>query len=99
VAGTGVAWQQPAKILPIDPTVADVILRMERSFEATLHALENDVAHLPSRVRSLLWVLASLPIMAEYGEHIAAEADVLAELNARLPSLRHGAAHLAAASA
>jgi radical SAM superfamily enzyme YgiQ (UPF0313 family) len=99
VAGTGVSWQQPAKILPIDPTVADVILRMERSFEATLHALENDVAHLPSRVRSLLWVLASLPIMAEQGEHIASQAEVLAELNARLPSLRHGAAHLAAATA
>ena len=99
VAGTGVSWQQPAKILPVDPTVADVILRMERSFETTLRALENDVAHLPSRVRSLLWVLASLPIMAEQGEHIASEADVLAELNARLPSLRHGAAHLAAASA
>jgi radical SAM superfamily enzyme YgiQ (UPF0313 family) len=99
VAGTGVSWQQPAKILPIDPAVAEVILRMERSFEANLHCLESDVAHLPSRVRSLLWVLASLSIMAEHGEHIAPEADVLAELNARLPPLRHGTAHLAAASA
>jgi radical SAM superfamily enzyme YgiQ (UPF0313 family) len=98
VAGTGISWQQPAKILPIDPTAAQAILRLERSFEAALYSLENDVAHLPSRVRSLLWILCSLPIMAELGEPIAAAADVLAELNARLPSLRQGAASLAAAS-
>jgi hypothetical protein len=88
VAGTGVSWHQPAKILPIDPVVADVILRMERSFEAALHTLEEDVAHLPSRVRSLVWILCSLPIMAEHGEYIAAEAEVQAELRSRLPSLR-----------
>src|SRR6266404_3826716 len=33
VAGTGISWQQPAKILPMDPVVTEVILRMERSFE------------------------------------------------------------------
>ncbi len=99
VAGTGISWQQPAKILPIDPTVADVILRLERSFEVALHTLEEDVAHLPSRVRSLLWILCSLPIMAEYGEHIAAAGDVLTELNSRLPSLRRGSPQPAMASA
>jgi radical SAM superfamily enzyme YgiQ (UPF0313 family) len=99
VAGTGISWQQPAKILPIDPTVADIVLRLERSFETALHSLENDVAHLPSRVRSLLWILCSLPIMAEQGEYIAAEAEVRAELNARLPSLRQGCAQVAAAGA
>jgi radical SAM superfamily enzyme YgiQ (UPF0313 family) len=99
VAGTGVSWQQPTKILPIDPTVADVVLRLEHSFEVALRTLEDDVAHLPSRVRSLLWVLCSLPIMAEHGEYIAPEADVLAELNARLPSLRQVAAQRAAVSA
>jgi radical SAM superfamily enzyme YgiQ (UPF0313 family) len=99
VAGTGVSWQQPIKILPIDPTVAAVILRLERSFELALRTLEDDVAHLPSRVRSLLWVLCSLPIMAEHGEHIAAEGDVLAELQSRLPSLRQAAARPAAVSA
>src|SRR5690348_5546874 len=45
VAGTGISWQQPAKILPIDPTVTAAILRLERSFEATLHSIETDVAH------------------------------------------------------
>jgi radical SAM superfamily enzyme YgiQ (UPF0313 family) len=99
VAGTGISWQQPAKILPLDPAVAAVILRLERSFETTLHSIENDVAHLPSRVRSLLWILCSLPIMAEHGFQIAPQADVLAELNSRLPSLRKGTAQLAAAGA
>ena len=99
VAGTAISWQQPAKILPMDPAVAQVILRLERSFETALHALETDVAHLPSRVRSLLWIACSLPIMEEQGLHIAPQADVLAELNSRLPSLRQSTAHLIAASA
>jgi radical SAM superfamily enzyme YgiQ (UPF0313 family) len=112
IAGTGISWQQPAKILPMDPVVTDVILRMERSFGALLAPLEKQVAHLPSRVRSLLWILCSLPIMAERGHFIADENEVRAELYARLPTLRQGshampgqspaqdeAAHFAAATA
>src|SRR5580704_12652574 len=80
VAGTDISWEQPAKILPIDPVVTDVILRMERNFEAMLGPLENQAAHLPSRVRSLLWILSSLPIMAARGQYIADESEVRAEL-------------------
>jgi radical SAM superfamily enzyme YgiQ (UPF0313 family) len=99
VAGTAVSWRQPAKILPIDPVVADAILRMECSFEAMLGPLEKQVAHLPSRVRSLLWILCSVPIMAELGEYIAPEEEVRAELHARLPTLRQEAAQFAAVTA
>jgi radical SAM superfamily enzyme YgiQ (UPF0313 family) len=99
VAGTGISWEQPAKILPMDPLVKDVILRMERSFEEMLAPLEKEVAHLPSRVRSLLWILCSLPIMAERGYFIATESEVRAELYARLPTLRQEAARFAAAMA
>jgi radical SAM superfamily enzyme YgiQ (UPF0313 family) len=99
VAGTGISWEQPAKILPMDPVVKDVILRMERSFEAMLAPLEKEVAHLPSRVRSLLWILCSLPIMAERGHFIATESEVRAEFYARLPTLRQEAARFAAATA
>jgi radical SAM superfamily enzyme YgiQ (UPF0313 family) len=88
VAGTNISWRQPAKILPVDPHVAAVILRMERSFETLLASLEKRVAHLPSRVRSLLWIASALPIMAEQGLYIAEEEDVQAELSARLPALR-----------
>ena len=99
ILGTALSWQQPAKILPIDPAVAEVVLRLEQSFETMLQSLEKDVAHLPSRVRSLLWILCSLPIMAGHGQHIAREEEVLAELTPRLPSLKCEAAPLAAASA
>jgi hypothetical protein len=88
VAGTSISWRQPVKILPHDPQVMGVILRIERAFEAMLAPLETQVAHLPSRVRSLLWILASLPVMAEHGFIVACESDVRAELCARLPAMR-----------
>jgi radical SAM superfamily enzyme YgiQ (UPF0313 family) len=99
IAGTNISWQQPSKILPMDPVVTDVILRMERNFEAMLAPLEKEVAHLPSRVRSLLWILSSLPLMAERGHFIADENEVRAELYARLPTLRDEAARFAVAMA
>src|SRR5262245_24967988 len=39
VAGTDLEWDQPAKILPIDPVVRAVILQIERDFEALLGEL------------------------------------------------------------
>jgi len=99
VAGTNVTWEQPVKILPIDPVVTDAILRIERSFEEVLAQLEITVAHLPSRVRSLLWILSAVPIMAECGQYIAEEREVRADLYARLPAIRPGAAQLTAATA
>lgn len=99
IAGTNISWQQPSKILPMDPVVTDVILRMERNFDAMLAPLEKEVAHLPSRVRSLLWILSALPLMAERGHFIADENEVRAELYARLPTLRQEAARFAAAMA
>jgi radical SAM superfamily enzyme YgiQ (UPF0313 family) len=85
VAGTNVAWDQPAKILPIDPVARDVILRIENGFEAALASLERRVAHLPSRVRSLLWILSAIPVLADFGQSIADESEIRAELAARLP--------------
>ena len=85
VAGTDIVWQQAAKILPIDPVVSEVILRIERDFEDMLAVVQEQVAHLPSRVRSLLWILCSVPIMAEHGFSIAPEDEVRAELQQRLP--------------
>jgi radical SAM superfamily enzyme YgiQ (UPF0313 family) len=100
IAGTDLSWEQPAKILPIDSQVADAILRIEARFESLLGPLEQQVAHLPSRVRSLLWILSSLPVMEERGLRIADERDVRAELYARLPALRwEAAAHCAVATA
>jgi anaerobic magnesium-protoporphyrin IX monomethyl ester cyclase len=99
VAGTDIAWQQPVKMLPIDPIVTEAILRIESSFDAMLGEIEEQTAHLPSRLRSLLWILSSLPIMAEHGQYIADESEVWSELYARLPALRPAAASIAAATA
>ena len=96
IAGTAISWSQPAKILPIDPVVADVVMRIERDFELMLESLEREAAHLPSRVRSLVWILCSLPIMAERGHYIAPESELRAQLYSRLPALRYGAAGLVA---
>jgi radical SAM superfamily enzyme YgiQ (UPF0313 family) len=99
VAGTDVEWSQPAKILPIDPVVREAILRIESNFEPMLEELQQRVAHLPSRLRSLVWILCALPIMAEHGIHIADERDVRGALEARLPRARMEAAATAVAIA
>jgi radical SAM superfamily enzyme YgiQ (UPF0313 family) len=99
VAGTSVEWDQPSKILPIDPTVSAVILQIERDFEGMLASLEGHGAHLPSRVRSLVWILCSLPVMARHGIRIADDAEVLAELQARLPQAGGAMAQRAVANA
>jgi anaerobic magnesium-protoporphyrin IX monomethyl ester cyclase len=86
IAGTRVAWDQPAKILPIDPLVRETILVIEREVEAFLARTEADAAHLPSRLRSLMWILCALRPMADRGMPIADEAVVRRELAARLPA-------------
>jgi radical SAM superfamily enzyme YgiQ (UPF0313 family) len=91
VTGTQIEWEQPAKILPVDATVSDVILRIERDFEDMLAVVQEQVAHLPSRLRSLVWILCSIPVLAEHGLRIADESEVRAELHARLPRT-HGEA-------
>jgi len=85
IRGTQIAWDQPAKILPIDPSVADTVLAIEREYEARLSELQQRVAHLPSRVRSLIWILCSLEPLAAHGLPVAAAREVCAELTARLP--------------
>ncbi len=95
VAGTDIEWDQPAKILPIDPTLREVVLRIESDFERRIAAMDDGAVHLPSRIRSLVWTLSSLPVLAEHGISIANAREVEAELDARLPRLE-GAADLRA---
>jgi radical SAM superfamily enzyme YgiQ (UPF0313 family) len=99
IAGTEIEWQQPAKILPIDPTVREVILRIERDFETALAELQQSGAHLPSRIRSLVWILVAVPVMAEHGIVIAEEHEVRSELGGRLPQTRRATAVRAVATA
>ena len=87
IAGTQITWEQPSKILPMDPLVGESILRIERDYEEALLQLQPRAPHLPSRLRSLLWILCSLPVMAGRGLPIADEDEVRTELDARLPQL------------
>jgi radical SAM superfamily enzyme YgiQ (UPF0313 family) len=87
VAGTSVEWDQPAKILPIDPKVREAVLRIESNFERRIAAMEDGAAHLPSRIRSLVWILSSLAVLADYGIAVADPHEVEAQLDARLPRL------------
>jgi hypothetical protein len=74
-------------------------LEIEQDVETALTHLQQRVAHLPSRVRSLVWILCSLPVMASAGFPIAAEAEVRAELEGRLPQARRASAQAAVAIA
>jgi radical SAM superfamily enzyme YgiQ (UPF0313 family) len=85
IRGTLISWEQPAKILPMDAAVRATILDIEAEYAARLSGLERRIAHLPSRVRSLVWILAALRPMASHGLPIADESQVRAELAARLP--------------
>jgi radical SAM superfamily enzyme YgiQ (UPF0313 family) len=97
VMGTNVQWNQALKILPIDPAVSAAILEIEQAFEEMMRSLEGHAAHVPSRVRSLVWILCSLPVMAERGMYIADEQDLRAELHERLPMLQRVTARTAIA--
>jgi hypothetical protein len=70
---------------------------MESGFEEMLASLGTREAHLPSRVRSILWILSATPILAEFGQSIADEREIRAELRMRLPMSEPEAAPLAAA--
>lgn len=96
VAGTDVQWDQAVKILPLDPQLREVILRIERDFETLLAGLASRQTHLPSRVRSVLWLLAASPTMAAHGYPIAPAEELAAHLSALLPQpAASGGAHRA----
>lgn len=87
VAGTAITWDQPAKILPIDPAARETILVVEADFERWLAALEHAGSHLPSRVRSLMWIASAIPHLARAGEAMPDLDLVLRDLAARLPGI------------
>ncbi len=85
IDGTEISWRQPVKILPIDTTVRAAIERIEASFEAWVARLGRSAPHLPSRIRSLIWINAAAPILFAEDDELAAGA--LEALLERLPGL------------
>lgn len=86
VAGTAISWEQPAKIPPIDPLVRTAILAIERAFEGWIGLLESRVAHLPSRLRSLVWILCAAPVLVDAGAQAPDAREVFEALLERLPA-------------
>ncbi|HEX8172503.1 MAG TPA: radical SAM protein [Thermoanaerobaculia bacterium] len=67
IAGTAIRWQQPSMILPFDAELRAVMATIEELFAAALSRLESTQAHLPSRVRSLLWIWSASPVLRAIG--------------------------------
>jgi radical SAM superfamily enzyme YgiQ (UPF0313 family) len=87
VAGTAISWRQPTKIPPLEPVVRRVILEIEARFESWLEILQVRVAHLPSRVRSLVWTLSAAPVLEEAGVACPSADEVIDQLLLRLPGI------------
>ena len=85
IAGTDIEWDQPTKILPLDPLVAETVLRIECQFSEHLALVERELAHIPSRVRSLLWIVSAIPILSSVGERTPDLSLAVGELVRRLP--------------
>jgi radical SAM superfamily enzyme YgiQ (UPF0313 family) len=93
VAGTSVAWDQPAKILPLDAGVREAILAIEADVEGWLDALGTTGGHLPSRVRSLIWIACAIPILQAAGQAMPDLRRAERALQRHLTPARHVAMH------
>jgi hypothetical protein len=54
-------------------------------FTERLTMLEAEVAHLPSRVRSLLWIACAIPVLTSHGEAVPSLNAAVRTLVSRLP--------------
>jgi hypothetical protein len=88
IAGTPLFWNQAAKILPLDPEVREAILEIESTFEGLARELTDTIGHLPSRVRSLLWILSAIPNLERRGFDMPPQKAVLTALGKHLPRNR-----------
>ncbi len=87
IPGTSVHWEQPVKIPPLDPILRRLILAAEKDFEHWLSVLQERVAHLPSRLRSLLWILSASYHLRAAGYPAPTPGAVTTQLLNNLPTL------------
>lgn len=85
IAGTAIRWQQPSTILPFDPALRAVMATIEEQFALRMQLLEAEQAHLPSRVRSLLWIWCAAPVLRMVGFDAPDPDAVRARLRTLLP--------------
>jgi radical SAM superfamily enzyme YgiQ (UPF0313 family) len=77
VPETNLVWRQATKILPADPQTREAILEIEEQFTQASRWHASRVAHLPSRVRSVLWLEAARRVLSA-GEEVVFDAEALA---------------------
>ncbi len=77
VPETDLVWRQATKILPADPQTRDAILEIEEQFTLASRWHASRVAHLPSRVRSVLWLEAARRVLNEAGEEVDFDPEAL----------------------
>lgn len=82
VAGTNIIWQQPQKILPIDATARELICAIEKRFKHRLAAVSANIKHMPSRIRSLIWIEAALPLLDDHDLDIPDKSRITAMIEA-----------------
>lgn len=85
IDSVGVNWRQAEKILPIDPTVRRMIITTELQVEHYLSEISGTVSHLPSRLRSLLWIGFASRKLTELGVLAPDSEDVFRLLIRGLP--------------
>jgi len=91
VAGTAITWDQPAKILPVAADVRHAILTIEGHVDHWLERLSESGGHLPSRVRSLIWIACAIPVLRAAGHPMPSMSRAEHALLRHLPTHRHAA--------
>jgi hypothetical protein len=87
IGGTDLELRQPAKILPVHPDVRAAILEIEAEFLEWVGFLQAEVAHLPSRVRSLVWIICAARVLPVYQRAAPDRRQAIEQLLLRLPGL------------
>ncbi len=85
IQGTEIEWDQPTKILPVDPVVRDAVEAIEIHMNQWLDFLHPRLPHVPSRLRSMLWTLSAAPVLRPMGLDVPSQEEVLGQLLPRLP--------------
>jgi radical SAM superfamily enzyme YgiQ (UPF0313 family) len=84
VPGTTLQWQHAAKILPADVRTRDAILEIEAAYARICRARLEGVTHVPSRVRSILWLAAAESVLRTQVQGLPKMAAILSCLDEKL---------------
>ena len=72
----------PPRVAPGAITRARLLDRLEQRFDVRLAAVSANIRHMPSRVRSLIWIEAALPLLADHGLAVPDVSKITAMIDA-----------------